>query len=836
MDTERREYGRKNDIEGLVADNTSKVRGRRLDRLMFEESGSFPNLRTAWVKGEALVTVAGARKGIRSAWGCVCAGTKVYKADGTLCNIEDITKETGIIGYNGSVGSKEPVTYIQPVGYKECVEITTVLNETLRCSKDHPLLVGCKNSNGAVYYCTFKRASEITKNDLLLMANETSIFGNIHEPNAYLLGMLVGDGNYTKNSPISLSITTEEVYSWLNTTYDIGISKLSNSKDGIYAQIYLKGLKPLLQTYGMLWQSHEKKQLPNSIWQWDKQSVCDFIGGYFEADGNVQIYKDKYRSVKLTSKYRHLLVDMQHLLLKIGINSNICKEHKRSDGILRSYVNNRVYKVATDRIVYVLYIHNSYYVNKFKSLIKFKSKYKQNALDSFNSQSHVSIYNNLPFKLSDNHKGEFFVGKNLNNLQGVAVKSIEDIGVQRIYNLTANSTHTYLTNRFISSNTGGDENASALQGLSEMFNNPDQFNVLPYKNYYSEDGSVQYTGYFIPAYNIMLKPGYTDHRGVTLIQKAKEYYENERKKKSGQTLLDYCAEYCQSPNEALLKQGDGLFNPILIADRLTQIRIQKLGVKPQRVDLLWDVPKGSEINPRNKVKIVPNSNGKVYIYEMPQKDESGSPFRNLYVAGVDAIDQGVKESSTTSDVSDFCIVIKKRIMGTSPSNYVAIYKDRPNDIVTAYENAMKLCVLFNCKMMLEHTKIGIIMYARSKKMDKLFMQRPKSTMPDVRKGNSGMLGYPATETYLRHGLELIQRFVEEFCYNISIDEMLEQLLKYSWETKRKFDIVAAMIAAELADEDLMGFTPKAQDNISREWKDIGYYYDSQGNKRYGIIQ
>lgn len=383
--------------------------------------------------------------------------------------------------------------------------------------------------------------------------------------------------------------------------------------------------------------------------------------------------------------------------------------------------------------------------------------------------------------------------------------------------------------------TGGDSDSSALEGLSKMFNNPRAYNVLPYKNNYSEDGSVQYTGYFIPAYNIMLKAGFTDNRGVTNIQKAKEYYESERKKKSGQNLLDYCAEFCFNPSEALLKQGDGIFDPVVIADRLTQLRIQKIGIKPQQVDLLWDIPKGSENNPRNKVKLIPNSQGKVFIYEPPITENGGSPYRNLYVAGIDSIDQGTADSSTNNDVSDFCIVIKKRTFGTSPSNYVAIYKDRPRDIATAYENAMKLCVYYNCKAMLEHTKIGIIMYFRSKQKDNLFMKRPKSTMPDIRKGNSNMIGYPATETYLKHGLELISRFVDEFCYSMQIDEMLEQLLKYSWEHKRKFDIVAAMIAAELADEDLLGFTPKVQNELQSTWKDFGWYYDSYGRKRYGTI-
>jgi hypothetical protein len=37
--------------------------------------------------------------------------------------------------------------------------------------------------------------------------------------------------------------------------------------------------------------------------------------------------------------------------------------------------------------------------------------------------------------------------------------------------------------------------------------------------------------------------------------------------------------------------------------------------------------------------------------------------------------------------------------------------------------------------------------------------------------------------------------------------MLEQLLAYSDENKKKFDIVAALGMAELADEELTGLTP-----------------------------
>ena len=108
-------------------------------------------------------------------------------------------------------------------------------------------------------------------------------------------------------------------------------------------------------------------------------------------------------------------------------------------------------------------------------------------------------------------------------------------------------------------------------------------------------------------------------------------------------------------------------------------------------------------------------------------------------------------------------------------------------------------------------------------------------MSDIRRGNSNMLGVPATEIILKHGLELINQFLMECVYNVNIDLMLEQLLKYSWENKRKFDIVSAMIVAEIGDEDLMGFQPRIQNEVQKQWKDFGWYTDIYGRKRYGTL-
>ena len=109
-----------------------------------------------------------------------------------------------------------------------------------------------------------------------------------------------------------------------------------------------------------------------------------------------------------------------------------------------------------------------------------------------------------------------------------------------------------------------------------MFNNPDAYNILPYKHNFTEDGETVLTAFFLPAYAMVIDPKIYGSPWLYRYGKSKENILNQKeKKKSGQVLLDYCAEYCFTGSEALLKQGDSIFDTIAIADRLTQLRVQK---------------------------------------------------------------------------------------------------------------------------------------------------------------------------------------------------------------------------------------------------------------------
>lgn len=99
----------------------------------------------------------------------------------------------------------------------------------------------------------------------------------------------------------------------------------------------------------------------------------------------------------------------------------------------------------------------------------------------------------------------------------------------------------------------------------------------------------------------------------------------------------------------------------------------------------------------------------------------------------------------------------------------------------------------------------------------MFMARPEYATSGPKKGRivKKLIGLPATEAVIKHGLELVGAFVNDYCTTIDFDDMLEQLLNYSYENKRKFDIVASLQMAEVADEELTGIVPTKQNLIAK---------------------
>lgn len=346
--------------------------------------------------------------------------------------------------------------------------------------------------------------------------------------------------------------------------------------------------------------------------------------------------------------------------------------------------------------------------------------------------------------------------------------------------------------------TGGDS-GPAVEGINKLANNPEVFNILPHYHNYTPDGRYILSSMFIPAYrNAMFDDEmdknieYIDKRGWCNLERAKKRYEIERTTKAAdpKALLIYKAEYCFTIEEALINQGDNIFPREELAEQAAQIDIYKNFIQAHRGNLLW---KRDDQGKSEGVKWLNDELGKVQIVEHPLISPDGTAYKNLYVAGIDSIDIGTADSTgTDKKPSQFCIVIKKRVLGTSDPVYVAMYKDRPKDPREAYEIAAKMLTYYGCQAVLESTRTAILTYFRDNKYLHLLMRRPRSTMSDVSRGKANMYGAPASVKVIEHYRELIYDYILDYSHQLHYREMVYQLLEYSDEKKKDFDIVAAM--------------------------------------------
>lgn len=400
-----------------------------------------------------------------------------------------------------------------------------------------------------------------------------------------------------------------------------------------------------------------------------------------------------------------------------------------------------------------------------------------------------------------------------------------------------------------------------------MFFNPEAYNVLPFLNNYTEDGEWVKTSFFIPANIAFYREGYVDERGVCNIKKTTEFYMQERARLEAtpKALIDYKAEYCLYPSEAFALEGQNNFNKVKLVEQISAIKFKKAivpNIERGYMEFIYSDPNHKR-DSISGVRFKPHPNGPVFILQHPlweisngqdiepgeseieyserkqiEEQISYNKMNNLYVAGIDGIDLGQEDTSdNTKNPSKFCTVIKRRVHGMKEPMYVAYYLDRPQRIEEAYEQTLALMYYYNAKGNIEASKVGILTWAKKEKWINYFMRRPRVCSGDPSKRQSANAPYGTTTAtaIIQHGLDLVASYIEEYFHNIWFLTMLEQFLKYSYENKGKFDIVAACQMAEIADEELSELAPVIQKTVSQEFQDIGYYIDENGYRQYGII-
>ena len=291
--------------------------------------------------------------------------------------------------------------------------------------------------------------------------------------------------------------------------------------------------------------------------------------------------------------------------------------------------------------------------------------------------------------------------------------------------------------------TGGTVGAN-FDGLKEMFYHPDGYNVLPIPNIWDENATDQKCGFFVPSYaNLSTldkqtqKRVYMDDDGNTLVEKSIKFQVGKRNEvkegASSQVTVDrYIAENPLRPQEAILEIGGNIFPKKLLMQQLSRIRTNKtLQNMKHIVDLSWDgngMIKATE-KKQGDITTYPlpkdhKPDGSIVIWEYPIKDP---PF-GLYISGCDPYDHD--DSFTNSLGSMF---IYKRFKSGEAWNEVLVaeYSGRPATAEDYYENARKLLIFYNARLLFENERKGIYPYFTNKHCDYLLADQPDKVISEI---------------------------------------------------------------------------------------------------------
>lgn len=667
--------GTRNEVIGLSLNNDSdKARGKRSHLMVWEEFGMFPGFIDAWNTSRPNVEEGGYSFGQAIALGtggCVCAGTKIFTNSGEIKNIEDLVKEEGIIGYNTKTKthSKETISYIQPLQKKECLEITTSFGKSLRCSKDHPILVKDK----------FIEAKNLKLGDKIKIIEEIPLFGNYSPKYARVIGWMIGDGSYGKDQVARLSNCEPEILDFIKSNFKYSVQREHRTKLGkLYQEIAILGFCKFLREEGVYGQTKLKKTFPIKIGQYSKEALSELIGGFFDTDGYVYCRKAKgsdLAEISVSSASKQLLEMLSLLLIKFGIHGRMRERKPRENNPLDK---NSYYEYTIADSVSLLNFCNS---------IKLYPKVKQERLDKIK---------------------EIFSKKLPTSKREEKIISIEDIGLQTIYNLTADNTHTYVANGIVTHNTEGSDFSGAL----EMIYNPLGYNVYGVPNVFDKgtsggSKSILFIGEYMNRKGCYDKDGNSDIVKAVL-EEVKERVFIKYNSTDPATIAQRIAEHPMSIQEAVMRRDGTLFPVADLTDHLNYIESNKIEWnRGHLVGELYQDPNGivqfrpTDEEPIRDFPLKDNRHkGALEIYELP-KEVNGKVPSYRYIGGIDPVDDD--HSTTVSLPSIF-------ILDMFTDRIVAEYTGRPNFADDFYEICRKLALFYNASLNYENDKKGLFTY------------------------------------------------------------------------------------------------------------------------------
>jgi len=229
---------------------------------------------------------------------------------------DDLFKKETLPKVAGLDGVSQP-THLYCKSKTKTIKIITARRYCIEGTEKHPIIV---NDNGKL---VFKELKDLKIGDYVAIQHNHNLFGKQHNPDmGRLLGYLIGDGScngefglgFTNTIKIVLDDVTELCQRLFNYIPTPGFDENGNPS-GLYIQQHIADK---IRDHGIPRCLAGTKKVPWFIMESDKETVREFLRGYFETDG---YYSPQIETVSIGSKSEQLINEVRMMLLNFGIIS-----------------------------------------------------------------------------------------------------------------------------------------------------------------------------------------------------------------------------------------------------------------------------------------------------------------------------------------------------------------------------------------------------------------------------------------------------------------------------------------------------------------------------------
>lgn len=385
--------------------------------------------------------------------------------------------------------------------------------------------------------------------------------------------------------------------------------------------------------------------------------------------------------------------------------------------------------------------------------------------------------------------------------------------------------------------TGGEEGED-IEGLEDIFLEPEAYDMLEFHNIWSEGQEDTVCGYFVPCTHA--NQDFMDEDGNIDLKGALEYDDKERDKKKKmadpKNLDRRVAEFPRTPEEALNRLSNNIF-PIAEAQAcLRYLEHNKDEIAALRHGILYmDKKKGVIFEPREDAKPIvqfPHKNnddltGCVTIAEPPIKNEDGQVDSTFYEIVVDPYykDQAEDRTSLWS-----ARVLAHKVPGNpNGGKEVAWYTGRPASLETCYRTTMYLSMLYNGKIQSEIAGggQGLFDFLKTNRQLHRVAFAPESTINKetaASKNRQYFMNLSTDEkknglSYYADWLTQIRGIREDgsLILNIHTEKdvaLLREIIKFDPNPKKNFDRISARIVGMFQMKALEIDTAKDEDDTN----------------------